>query len=432
MFIKKRGQMNFPSLKQVAVTLTISATLIAPRVYAQDDLTSEAEDVIAQIAQAEETIGKYQGGVIREIAQYRLEVLRLNQALLENRILGNEVGIEPELVVPAVDPDPERAAGILLDIQKQQEIIQQAEEEVSQSGGLVQALSLSRLETERLTLAQLRLGWLQAQYGIATPVIAATAIPSTRTSEDYQDAVGAPNAPWGDSDHPEIDYTKEPFPTFANDGYRMQGYFAIQETQAAIDDSPQYTAMNISDYEVSAFSGKRLLILRCVEGEAAVIYTTGEFISTDFRSNSVPIVLRLDKDEAQQQAWNKLTNSQGAGLFGANGERLMRDLYDRGSIFLRAKGERGREYDAQFDLAGVRETVDEIAAACGFSLLALGRDDYRAIQTMLNNAGFDAGTPDGVWGRGSQNAMRAYQLANDLEATGAPDRKTLEAMGINF
>ena len=110
----------------------------------------------------------------------------------------------------------------------------------------------------------------------------------------------------------------------------------------------------------------------------------------------------------------------------------MRELYNRETIFLRAEGERGRRYDAQFRLAGVRETIDQVAAACGFSLLDLKQDDYRAIQTMLNNAGFDAGIPDGIWGSASQDAMRAYQQANDLEATGAPDRKTLEAMGISF
>ena len=44
--------------------------------------------------------------------------------------------------------------------------------------------------------------------------------------------------------------------------------------------------------------------------------------------------------------------------------------------------------------------------------------------------GFDAGTPDGVWGNGSRNAMRAFQERNGLAPTGAPDRATLEALGI--
>ena len=48
---------------------------------------------------------------------------------------------------------------------------------------------------------------------------------------------------------------------------------------------------------------------------------------------------------------------------------------------------------------------------------------------MLNAGGFDAGTPDGAWGNGSRNAMRAFQEQNGLPVTGAPDRATLDALG---
>ncbi|MDE4142960.1 peptidoglycan-binding domain-containing protein [Phaeobacter gallaeciensis] len=65
-------------------------------------------------------------------------------------------------------------------------------------------------------------------------------------------------------------------------------------------------------------------------------------------------------------------------------------------------------------------------------LIKLTRDDYKAIQTMLNAGGFNAGDPDGVWGNGSKKALRKFQEANGLSATGAPDRKTLKAMGLNL
>jgi len=44
--------------------------------------------------------------------------------------------------------------------------------------------------------------------------------------------------------------------------------------------------------------------------------------------------------------------------------------------------------------------------------------------------GFEAGTPDGVWGNGSRNAMRAFQEQRGLAVTGAPDRATLETLGV--
>ncbi|MFD2853553.1 peptidoglycan-binding protein [Seohaeicola zhoushanensis] len=71
-----------------------------------------------------------------------------------------------------------------------------------------------------------------------------------------------------------------------------------------------------------------------------------------------------------------------------------------------------------------------MAEACHFSLLDLGREDYKAVQTLLNAAGFDAGTPDGQWGPGSRKAMAEYQASVGLPETGTPDRATLVRMGI--
>lgn len=90
----------------------------------------------------------------------------------------------------------------------------------------------------------------------------------------------------------------------------------------------------------------------------------------------------------------------------------------------------GRRVYATLDLAGSEAVYQAVAAACGFTTLSLSTDDYRAIQTMLNAGGFDAGTPDGAWGPGSQAAMRRFQAANDLPESGVSDRQTLEALGV--
>ncbi len=109
----------------------------------------------------------------------------------------------------------------------------------------------------------------------------------------------------------------------------------------------------------------------------------------------------------------------------------MRNLYNAEEFFIRLTDGNGRRYDAEFDLAGIQEAIEAVAGACGWSTLDLSADDYRAIQTMLNAGGFDAGTPDGVWGTGSRNALRAFQEQNGLPPTGAPDRATLEALGVS-
>lgn len=419
----------------LGVFVLATAMAVGPALAQQADPLSELPTIEERIEEAQQTIAQFDGGAIQALAQYRLEVLRLNRALIENRALGDAAGLTPELVIPSVEPDPDRAAEILADIKNQQNVIETARREAETSGGLVQALALSRLETEKLTLAQLRLAWLQAQYGIATPQITAAAPPEVAnpdsTPED-DDVGAASDVPWADPDHPEIDYAAEPFPSLAESDFRFKGWFAIQETRAAVDDSPKVLAINFSAFDTKAFSGQRRLLLQCVEGTPSVVYNTGDIILSDFQSNTVPVVVRIDDAAAENQSWNQLTNNKGGGLFGERGLRFIRSLYDADTLFLRAEGNRGREHDARFDLAGVKASAEAVAAACGVSLLALNRDDYRAIQTLLNNAGFDTGTPDGIWGSGSQAAMKAFQEANDLPATGAPDRATLEAIGISF
>ncbi|KIT17458.1 lytic murein transglycosylase [Jannaschia aquimarina] len=52
-----------------------------------------------------------------------------------------------------------------------------------------------------------------------------------------------------------------------------------------------------------------------------------------------------------------------------------------------------------------------------------------ALQRRLTAAGYDAGTPDGVIGRGTQAAISAYQRANGLAVTGDPSPALLRALG---
>ncbi|MGR3323200.1 MAG: lytic murein transglycosylase [Pseudooceanicola sp.] len=51
--------------------------------------------------------------------------------------------------------------------------------------------------------------------------------------------------------------------------------------------------------------------------------------------------------------------------------------------------------------------------------------DRKRLQAGLTAAGFDAGEPDGVLGRKTESAIRAYQRANGLSVTGEPSRALL-------
>ncbi len=50
------------------------------------------------------------------------------------------------------------------------------------------------------------------------------------------------------------------------------------------------------------------------------------------------------------------------------------------------------------------------------------------LQQLLNRAGFDAGTPDGVVGSGTEEAIRGYQAANGLPVTGEPSLALLRRL----
>ncbi|MCP1675377.1 membrane-bound lytic murein transglycosylase B [Natronocella acetinitrilica] len=58
----------------------------------------------------------------------------------------------------------------------------------------------------------------------------------------------------------------------------------------------------------------------------------------------------------------------------------------------------------------------------------LRRDDVEELQQRLADQGFDPGPVDGILGRQTRAAVRAFQRANDLPADGYPDPRLLEQL----
>lgn len=57
-------------------------------------------------------------------------------------------------------------------------------------------------------------------------------------------------------------------------------------------------------------------------------------------------------------------------------------------------------------------------------------DQIRELQQALKMKGFDAGGEDGVWGSQTEGAVRSFQEAQGMDATGQPDRQTISALGF--
>lgn len=422
------------SLRPFVFAIALAAAVPA---FAQDaSLSTELADIERQLTEIEAQAARYEGGLILTLLDARREALLLARTLVENRINAEAGAATVEVTVPAVQPDEARAAQILGEMAAVQQRIEEAEREAASGGGLIQALALSRAETEKLTLAQLQMGYLQSKYGIAFPVMVPQPATSTPAAAPAADTATPPEGAaqtvaWADPRFPAIDYTLAPFEQANRDGHRISGWWAIESSRAAVDDSPQVIALNHSQFQANNFMGQTALVARCIEGETALVFVQDDFLMNDFQRNSFEMTIRIDDQPSQQARWNSLTNNKGAGLFGRDAETFIRSIYDAERLFLRLVESNGQQHDAQFDLAGSQDAIEAVAGACGWTTLSLSTDDYRAIQTLLNAGGFDVGTPDGQWGPASQTAMRAYQASVALPETGAPDRATLEKLGVN-
>jgi peptidoglycan hydrolase-like protein with peptidoglycan-binding domain len=107
---------------------------------------------------------------------------------------------------------------------------------------------------------------------------------------------------------------------------------------------------------------------------------------------------------------------------------MIRALLGRQQLYIRVTDDRNRRRSDTFDIRGVDDVAERVAAACGWSTLALTNADYRQIQGLLQRAGHYAGAIDGDWGPQSRAAMRAFQEANGLAVTGAPDQDSLNLL----
>ncbi|MNT96446.1 putative peptidoglycan binding domain protein [compost metagenome] len=69
-----------------------------------------------------------------------------------------------------------------------------------------------------------------------------------------------------------------------------------------------------------------------------------------------------------------------------------------------------------------------VQAAWPRELTALSRSQLRELQTLLNQNGFAAGTPDGVLGPATRDGVRRFQRTIGLAADGYPSLELLQRL----
>src|SRR5690606_38196208 len=60
-----------------------------------------------------------------------------------------------------------------------------------------------------------------------------------------------------------------------------------------------------------------------------------------------------------------------------------------------------------------------------------GSQDVRELQMALRDAGHDPGEIDGIWGPRTRSALRDFQEAEGLNATGRLDQQTAQALNLD-
>ena len=397
----------------------------------QDELLNIAEEIELVREQIEEV----NEPSVRQLAKLRLEVLLLSQAILQNRVLilsGSDVA---ELRVPTTEPNMRLVADIVADMKSVEEVIANAEENLKTADGIDKAIINTRIESEKLALAQLRIAYISARYGSAASYSIEENIDQRQgiTKEDnlINNHIDSPF--WADQRHPEIDYKNPQFKIAYESGAKISGWWTI----LGEGDSSAFVAQNLSTYFPNATLNKRgmLLQIRCSEeGDYEVSARwPGEYLAgynLDAGGSAYDVAYRVDGGVLVRNEWHTTIVSDGAILGGAAAADLVEDLYAAQSLMLVISGTNPNRLQEEFDLSGFDEVEAIATKTCTNPPIELARRDYQLVQSLLNIAGFDAGPVDGIWGSKSQRAMQNYQVAAGISATGKIDRPSLRLLGL--
>lgn len=166
------------SLGAVVAVLLLLAGGAAFLFYAHSNPSTAALDgdiaqLRAQIDAADAEDKNYAGGAIKALIEFRAQMLRGTEAMLEQkrasvlRRIDLRYTVEGKTLAPA---SPAQLASMEQDIEKAKAAVAADEAEAARyTGGLLQAMKLMTASEDRLNLAQLTMAYYSAKYGLAPP-----------------------------------------------------------------------------------------------------------------------------------------------------------------------------------------------------------------------------------------------------------------------
>lgn len=141
----------------------------------QKQLVSELKGQLSTLAQdietAETATESLSSGLLKSLIEMRLEVLKTNRALIEQRILSIESGSPVKQVTETVKADPALAAKLEAELINAKADLAASEREAQSYGGLLGLVKATSAATEAQTVAMLKQRLLAAKYGLSVPTI---------------------------------------------------------------------------------------------------------------------------------------------------------------------------------------------------------------------------------------------------------------------
>jgi outer membrane protein TolC len=164
---------------RVIVVFLLSAivALLLPLVFAivepspdTPSIDSDLGYVKAQIEAARVQEAAFAGGAIKALIQLRLSTLLNTEALLEQKKISSLRRIRLQYTIdgsPVAEATNDELNAILDEIREAEAKLQLSITNAERySGGLIQVMALMTAETERISVAQLRLKFYSAKYGL--------------------------------------------------------------------------------------------------------------------------------------------------------------------------------------------------------------------------------------------------------------------------
>lgn len=95
-----------------------------------------------------------------------------------------------------------------------------------------------------------------------------------------------------------------------------------------------------------------------------------------------------------------------------------------------AAGEAGGKMTQDTGGSAMGQSAGGGSSMGGSSAMNMNQDTVRQVQQELSEAGHNPGPIDGVMGEQTKSALKQYQQAQGMEATGTLDERTMDALGV--